>query len=32
MISLLDKSEKILPTLTPENFIDNNPRMTPYKL
>jgi nitrous oxidase accessory protein len=32
MITLLDKSEKILPTLTPENFIDNNPRMIPYKL
>lgn len=32
MITLLDKSEKILPSLTPENFIDNNPRMKPYTL
>jgi nitrous oxidase accessory protein len=27
MVSLLDKSEKIIPSLTPENFIDNKPRM-----
>lgn len=32
MISLLDKSEKILPSLTPENFVDKKPRMVPYKL
>ncbi len=32
MISLLDKSEKILPSLTPENFVDKQPRMRPYKL
>lgn len=32
MISLLDKSEKILPSLTPENFVDNKPRMSPYNL
>lgn len=32
MIGLLDKSEKILPSLTPENFIDNKPRMGPYNL
>ncbi len=32
MISLLDKSERILPSLTPENFIDNKPRMVPYTL
>jgi nitrous oxidase accessory protein len=32
MISLLDKSEKILPSLTPENFVDNKPRMKPYSL
>ncbi len=30
MIGLLDKSEKLLPSLTPENFIDNTPRMKPY--
>lgn len=32
MISLLDKSEKVLPSLTPENFVDNKPRMSPYNL
>jgi len=32
MIGLLDKSEKILPSLTPENFVDNKPRMGPYSL
>lgn len=32
MISLLDKSEKILPSLTPENFVDKKPRMSPYNL
>ena len=32
MISLLDKSEKVVPSLTPENFVDNHPRMIPYIL
>lgn len=27
MVSLLDKSEKMIPSLTPDNFIDNKPRM-----
>ncbi|HLF52308.1 nitrous oxide reductase family maturation protein NosD [Flavobacterium sp.] len=27
MITLLDKSEKILPSITPDNFIDNTPLM-----
>jgi nitrous oxidase accessory protein len=27
MVTLLDRSEKILPSLTPDNFIDNKPRM-----
>ncbi len=27
MVTLLDKTEKILPSLTPDNFIDNSPRM-----
>jgi nitrous oxidase accessory protein len=27
MVTLLDKSEKIIPTLTPDNFIDNAPLM-----
>lgn len=32
MVALLDKSEKIIPSLTPENFIDNRPRMKEIKL
>lgn len=32
IVSLLDRSEKILPTLTPENFIDNEPKMRAYNL
>lgn len=32
MTGLLDKSEKLLPSLTPENFVDDNPRMKPYGL
>lgn len=32
MIGLLDKSEKLLPSLTPENFIDNSPRMKSHEL
>jgi nitrous oxidase accessory protein len=27
MVTLLDKSEKIIPSLTPDNFIDNSPLM-----
>lgn len=32
IVTLLDKSEKILPSLTPENFIDNKPLMRAIKL
>ena len=32
MIGLLDKSERMLPSLTPENFVDKNPLMTPLAL
>ncbi len=32
MVSLLDKSEKIIPSLTPDNFIDLKPRMQSLKL
>ncbi len=32
MVMLLDKSEKILPSLTPENFIDNKPLMHSLQL
>jgi nitrous oxidase accessory protein len=31
MVTLLDKSEKIIPSLTPDNFIDNSPRMHPIE-
>ncbi|RTL14057.1 MAG: nitrous oxide reductase family maturation protein NosD, partial [Flavobacteriaceae bacterium] len=27
MITLLDKSEKVLPSITPNNFVDNKPLM-----
>jgi nitrous oxidase accessory protein len=32
IVSLLDKSEKIIPSLTPDNFIDLKPRMQSLKL
>ncbi len=32
MVTLLDKSERVLPNLTPENFIDNTPLMKPFPL
>ena len=32
MITLLDKSEKVLPSITPDNFIDNKPLMKPLLL
>lgn len=32
MVTLLDKSEKIMPSLTPDNFIDNTPRMRPVNI
>lgn len=32
MVTLLDKSEKIIPTLTPNNFIDNTPLMHSLRL
>lgn len=32
LMSLLDKSEKIFPTLTPENFVDNFPAMHAFLL
>ncbi len=32
IVSLLDKSEKIIPSLTPDNFIDNTPLMHPLSL
>ncbi len=32
MVTLLDKSERILPSITPDNFIDNTPLMHSLKL
>lgn len=32
MITLLDKSEKVLPSITPDNFIDNKPLMKPLPI
>ncbi|MBX2921888.1 MAG: nitrous oxide reductase family maturation protein NosD [Chitinophagaceae bacterium] len=32
MVSLMDKSEKILPSLTPETFVDKKPHMVPYDI
>lgn len=32
MVSILDKAEKAIPSLTPENLIDRKPTMKPYKL
>ena len=32
MVTLLDKSEKMIPSLTPDNFIDNTPLMHSLKL
>lgn len=31
-VDLMDKVEKILPSLTPENFVDEHPRMKPVKI
>ena len=32
MVSLLDKAEKAIPSLTPENLIDEKPMIKPYRL
>ena len=32
IVSLLDKSEKVMPSLTPDNFVDLNPLMHSLKL
>lgn len=32
MVNLLDKSEKLIPSLTPDNFTDENPLMKPLQL
>ena len=30
MVTLLDRMEKVIPSITPENMIDNSPKMKPY--
>lgn len=32
MVNLLDQAERFVPSLTPENFKDNHPKMKPYSL
>jgi nitrous oxidase accessory protein len=32
MVTLLDKAEKAIPSITPENLVDNKPMMKPFKL
>jgi nitrous oxidase accessory protein len=32
MVSLLEKTEKAIPSLTPENLVDDKPSLKPYKL
>jgi nitrous oxidase accessory protein len=32
LVTLLDRSEKIFPSLTPDNFIDNAPAMKAWDL
>ena len=32
MVSLLDKAEKAIPSLTPENLIDDKPMIKPHRL
>jgi nitrous oxidase accessory protein len=32
MVSLLDRAEKAIPSLTPENLVDDKPMMKPFKL
>ncbi len=32
MVTLLDKSEKIIPSITPEGFVDKQPMMRSYKI
>jgi nitrous oxidase accessory protein len=32
MVSLLDRAEKAIPSLTPENLVDDKPMIKPNKL
>ena len=31
-MNLLDATEKLLPTITPDNYVDNTPAMKPFKI
>ena len=31
-VDLMDRMEKIIPSLTPESFVDNEPLMNPVKI
>ena len=31
-VEILDRSEKLVPSLTPENFVDEQPMMKPNKI
>ena len=32
LMNILDATEKVLPSITPDNYVDNSPHMNPYKL
>jgi nitrous oxidase accessory protein len=32
MVSLMERTERLIPSLTPYNFVDNKPMMKPYNL
>ncbi len=32
MVSLMERTERLIPSLTPDNFVDGKPLMKPYKL
>ncbi|MFC0261993.1 nitrous oxide reductase family maturation protein NosD [Fontibacter flavus] len=32
LVTLLDRMEKVIPSITPENMIDNSPKMNPYDI
>jgi nitrous oxidase accessory protein len=32
MVSMLDKTEKVFPSITPVNLMDRRPNMKPFKL
>ena len=32
LMDLLDSTEKLLPSITPDNYVDNHPYMKPIKI